>query len=57
MRDFFFIISANDVDEDVLRRLPDCAAGSLEERLFAALVPSVGHRLKIVLCVPLHSPS
>ncbi|OXA36656.1 hypothetical protein Fcan01_28578, partial [Folsomia candida] len=37
-----------DIDEDVLRKLPDCQTGSIEERLFAAIVSSVGRRLKII---------
>ncbi|OXA42337.1 uncharacterized protein LOC118438814 isoform X2 [Folsomia candida] len=37
-----------DVDENVLRKLPDCQVGSLEERLLADIVPSIGRRLKII---------
>ncbi|XP_035712678.1 uncharacterized protein LOC118437615 [Folsomia candida] len=38
----------NDFDDELLRQIPDCPAGSLEEHLFATLVPSIGNRLKII---------
>ncbi|XP_035712440.1 uncharacterized protein LOC118437504 [Folsomia candida] len=41
----------NDVDDNVLKTLTDCAAGSMEERLLAEIVPSVGHRLKLIAAV------
>lgn len=45
---FFFNLADQDVDENVLRKLPDCQVGSLEERLLADIVPSIGRRLKII---------
>ncbi|XP_035707471.1 uncharacterized protein LOC110849386 isoform X1 [Folsomia candida] len=41
-------LKENDVDDLLFFKLLDGAAGSTEERLFAEIIPSVGHRLKII---------
>ncbi|OXA41619.1 hypothetical protein Fcan01_23736 [Folsomia candida] len=38
----------NDVDDTVFLKFLNGAAGSVEERLFAEIVPSVGHRFKLI---------
>ncbi|XP_035707361.1 uncharacterized protein LOC118435427 isoform X1 [Folsomia candida] len=38
----------NDVDDTIFFKLLDSAAGSVEERLLAEIIPSVGHRFKLI---------